>query len=145
MTQKLIELLNSHHSEHLNDNLDDLEGEMPKSGKRIPKNYLKIKPYLVPKPKGPTELVKEHPIFVDWKRLAKGGVVCVNQEHIDEQKKVFKTCLAQLGSRFSKMKGVMNFSLPIFICKAESALATVSRNFTYAPLLFENAKDLPPL
>ena len=116
MTQKLLDLLNSHHSEKMITGGDEVEAP-PHT--LLPKNYLKIKPFLVPKPKGPSNLIKEHYMFVDWKKLSKGGVVCINQEHIDDQKKVFKTVIGQLGSRIAKMKGIMNISLPIFICKPE--------------------------
>lgn len=58
-------------------------------------------------------------MFVDWQKGHKGGVVCVNEEVVSAQKKVIKAVVAQLGSNFARMKGLMNFSLPIFICKAE--------------------------
>lgn len=43
------------------------------------------------------------------------------------------------------MKGVMNFSLPIFVCRSESALAAIGNNFSYAPMLFEDTEDMAPL
>jgi len=39
----------------------------------------------------------------------------------------------------------LSFSLPVQICRPESALISMARNVSYAPLLFENHASLTPL
>lgn len=61
--------------------------------------------------------ITEHNLKVDWQKSAKGGVICINKEAIEEQKKFVKLIFNQLGSKIFQMKGFANFSLPIQICR----------------------------
>lgn len=84
-------------------------------------------------------------MLIDWKKSAKGGVICINKEAIEEQKKVVKLAFNQIGSKVFKMKGIINFSLPIQICRCESALVSIARNISHAPTLLETISPMTPL
>lgn len=59
----------------------------------------------------------EHYFSQDWEKAQAGGIVCVNEKMVNEQKKIFKHILASFGKNLFKMKGVLNISLPVGIFK----------------------------
>lgn len=63
-------------------------------------------------------MMTEHYLFKDWERKKEGGVVCKNDEIVNNQKKLFKDTISRLGSSFLKKgTGVLNISLPVIVFK----------------------------
>ncbi len=54
-----------------------------------------------------------HFLFKSWVKSEKGGVFCTNQQAVNQQKKVFKHLLTQMGNNLLKNKSIMNISLPV--------------------------------
>lgn len=98
-----------------------------------------------PLPKGEPKLIKQHYLFNDWRISKSGGLVCTNQEQINEQKKVFKWILSQLKKNVFKGKSILNISFPVSIFKDESHLKSCARNFSYAPTFLEKAVSMSPM
>lgn len=65
------------------------------------------------------KFIGENFLSRDWKKLGKGGVICINEAVVAEQKKIFKLICKQFGSKLFKMQGIMSFSLPVQICRPE--------------------------
>lgn len=87
-------------------------------------------------------MMTEHYLFKDWSRRKDGGVLCKNEELVNNQKRLFKDLISRLGSNILKKgTGVLNISLPVIVFKKESHLFSIARDFCYAPLLFENVTD----
>jgi len=53
----------------------------------------------------------------EWKRGKEGGMICINEKVITEQKKIFKHILSSLGSNLLKGVNILNVSLPVTIFK----------------------------
>lgn len=61
----------------------------------------------------PLKQLKSHFLFGDWQRGSKGGVILVNEEVNNKQKKIFRLLLARLGNSILSGNGIMNVSLPV--------------------------------
>lgn len=70
-------------------------------------------------------MMKEHYFFRDWKRLERGGVICIREESLIEQKKALKRIFSMIGSSILKGKSIMNLSLPVQIFKPEYILINI--------------------
>ena len=80
--------------------------------------YLKNKYQLEPKKDtGDKEVVKKHFIFSQWNRKSKGGITCIDEKPINEQKKVAKFLVKSMGKNILESKGIFNVSLPVTIFK----------------------------
>lgn len=86
-----------------------------------------------------------HPLFKDWVIHKKGGVLCTDEVSINNQKKVFKCIIAQIGSNIMHRKNILNISFPIIIFSKESHLKNVARTYSYAPTFLEKASAGTPL
>lgn len=72
-----------------------------------------------PLKKGALKQLKSHFLFGDWQRSSKGGVILVNEEVMNVQKKIFRLLLARLGNSILSGNGIMNVSLPVEMFKNE--------------------------
>lgn len=82
-------------------------------------HYLKTKAFTLPIPKETFKYLKEHYLFVEWRRSPKGGVVCINEEVIKEQNKILKLVITRIGRNIFKGNSIMNISLPIQLFRDE--------------------------
>jgi len=59
--------------------------------------------------------MKTHYYTNEFERYKSGGIICINEKSINEQKQVFKKVLTSLGSRLFQIKsgGILNVSLPV--------------------------------
>jgi hypothetical protein len=81
--------------------------------------YLKVKPFDKPSSPAALKLLTEHFLFGEWRRSAKGGVVCADEEVIKEQKRILKLVFTRIGSNIFKGNSCMNVSLPIQLFRNE--------------------------
>lgn len=73
------------------------------------------------------QLDKVHYLWQDWEKIEAGGVLCINDKIVSEQKKIFKHIIASFGKNLFKIKSVLNISLPVGIFKKEYLLAKPGR------------------
>ena len=79
----------------------------------------------------------EHYLFKEWVRRKNGGVICTNENIINEQKKIFKSVLTMMKNNLLSGGSILNISLPVNIFKRESHLVSIGRDFCYAPVFFD--------
>jgi hypothetical protein len=65
------------------------------------------------------QLVKNNLLAEEWLRLEEGGLTCINETKIKEQKQIIKKILVKLGETILKQKNIMQISLPVTIFKTE--------------------------
>lgn len=60
--------------------------------------------------------MKEHYLDAEWVRDKEGGLLCINQRLVTEQKKVLKHVFSSLGKNLFSNKSLLNISLPASVC-----------------------------
>ena len=78
--------------------------------------YLRHRHCGVPASRKPCELMKEHYLDREWVRGKNGGLLCINERILSEQKKVLKHVFTTFGKNLLHNKGIMNISLPVTVC-----------------------------
>jgi len=79
----------------------------------------------------------------DWIHDDKnGGMIYINKVKIEEQKKVFKFILKQIGANLIKGKSILNISLPINIFDTRSNLERFAYSYSFAPVYLDKAGEM---
>jgi hypothetical protein len=81
-------------------------------------NFLKAKPFNTPLKEYERIFIHENFLAREWKKMPKGGVLCVDEAVVAEQKRVFKLICKQFGNKLFKLQG-LSISLPVQICRPE--------------------------
>ena len=63
--------------------------------------------------------MKKNLLADEWLRLEEGGMTCINEAKIKDQKQIIKKILIKLGETILKQKNFMHVSLPVTIFKTE--------------------------